>query len=417
MLSEHLFNILRILISEPELSQRELAKRTGVSLGKVNSGIKECKEAGYLTENNFVTEHGMKVLEPYRVTNAVILAAGLSSRFVPLSYEYPKGLLMVKGERLIERQICQLKEAGIYDITIVVGYMKEMFFYLEDKYDVKIAVNEDYYRYNNSSSMMCVVDQLENTYICSSDNYFPENVFEMYVYRSYYSALYAPGKTDEYCLTTDKSGRITNVKIGGNASWYMMGHVYFSKDFSKRFRELLLTEYQNRQTREELWECLYMRHISELDMYIRKYEDDKILEFDSLEDLRSFDEHYVNNTNSRIIKNICKVLQCSQRDVVKIEPLKNGFTNTSFCFTVNDKRYVYRNPGVGTEEYISRKAEHTTMDIVKNLELDGTYVYMDPVEGYKISLFQEESHLLDYENEDEVENQEIEFIDLEEEEK
>ena len=402
MLSEHLFNILRILISEPELSQRELAKRTGVSLGKVNSGIKECKEAGYLTENNFVTEHGMKVLEPYRVTNAVILAAGLSSRFVPLSYEYPKGLLMVKGERLIERQICQLKEAGIYDITIVVGYMKEMFFYLEDKYDVKIAVNEDYYRYNNSSSMMCVVDQLENTYICSSDNYFPENVFEMYVYRSYYSALYAPGKTDEYCLTTDKSGRITNVKIGGNASWYMMGHVYFSKDFSKRFRELLLTEYQNRQTREELWECLYMRHISELDMYIRKYEDDKILEFDSLEDLRSFDEHYVNNTNSRIIKNICKVLQCSQRDVVKIEPLKNGFTNTSFCFTVNDKRYVYRNPGVGTEEYISRKAEHTTMDIVKNLELDGTYVYMDPVEGYKISLFQEESHLLDYENEDEV---------------
>ena len=59
--------------------------------------------------------------------NAIIMAAGTSSRFVPLSVERPKGLLEVKGEVLIERQICQLKEAGIEDITLVVGYKAEMF--------------------------------------------------------------------------------------------------------------------------------------------------------------------------------------------------------------------------------------------------------------------------------------------------
>jgi CTP:phosphocholine cytidylyltransferase-like protein len=47
------------------------------------------------------------------------MAAGTSSRFAPLSYEKPKGLLKVKGEILIERQIRQLQEAGITDITIV----------------------------------------------------------------------------------------------------------------------------------------------------------------------------------------------------------------------------------------------------------------------------------------------------------
>ena len=57
----------------------------------------------------------------------------MSSRFAPISYEKPKGLLKVKGEILIERQIEQLLAAGIKDITLVVGYMKEMFFYLEDK--------------------------------------------------------------------------------------------------------------------------------------------------------------------------------------------------------------------------------------------------------------------------------------------
>ena len=47
------------------------------------------------------------------------MAAGTSSRFAPLSYEKPKGLLKVKGEILIECQIRQLQEAGITDITIV----------------------------------------------------------------------------------------------------------------------------------------------------------------------------------------------------------------------------------------------------------------------------------------------------------
>ena len=55
------------------------------------------------------------------MANAIIMAAGMSARFAPLSYELPKALLTVKGEVLIERQIRQLHEVGITDITIVVG--------------------------------------------------------------------------------------------------------------------------------------------------------------------------------------------------------------------------------------------------------------------------------------------------------
>ena len=52
----------------------------------------------------------MDALKPYKVNNAIIMAAGMSSRFAPLSYERPKGLLNVKGEILIEREIRQLQE-------------------------------------------------------------------------------------------------------------------------------------------------------------------------------------------------------------------------------------------------------------------------------------------------------------------
>ena len=66
-----------------------------------------------------------------KVRNAVILAAGAATRFVPLSLEQPKGLYEVNGRRLIDRQIEQLLEAGITDITLVLGYKKEMFYYLK----------------------------------------------------------------------------------------------------------------------------------------------------------------------------------------------------------------------------------------------------------------------------------------------
>ena len=90
----------------------------------------------------------------YKVDNAVIMAAGTSSRFAPLSYELPKGLITVRGEILIERQIRQLRDAGISDIIVVTGYMRERFAYLADKYGVRLVHNPEYNVRNNSSASM-----------------------------------------------------------------------------------------------------------------------------------------------------------------------------------------------------------------------------------------------------------------------
>ena len=89
----------------------------------------------------------------YQVDNAVIMAAGVSSRFAPLSYETPKALINVNGEVLLERQIRQLKDAGIEEIILVVGYMKEQFYYLQDQLGVRIVENNDYKTRNKHSSI------------------------------------------------------------------------------------------------------------------------------------------------------------------------------------------------------------------------------------------------------------------------
>lgn len=404
MLNEKDFLVLNYCRKYTASSQREMAAETNLSVGSVNAAVKECKANGWLTDDYKVTDEGLAQLAPYKVDNAVIMAAGMSSRFAPLSYEKPKGLLVVKEEILIERQIKQLREAGIQDIIIVVGYMKEKFFYLERKFGVKLVVNEEYYRYNNPSTLMLVAEQLGNTYICSSDNYFVSNVFDSYVYKPYYSVELAEDETNEYCVQFNESGLITNVTIGGPAgSWFMIGHVYFTRDFSKKFVAILKDAYKNNPTcREELWENLYAKNIKQLPLYVKKYEQGTIQEFDSLEELRSFDKNYVNNTNSSILKNICNVLHCEEKDIIGIEAIKKGLTNTSFKFECNGKKYVYRHPGIGTDEYIHRRSEEFSMKVAKKLQLDDTYIYMDPAEGWKISHYVDQARNLDYHNEDDV---------------
>lgn len=232
-------------------------------------------------------------IEKYKVDNAVILAAGFASRFAPLSYTTPKGLLKVKGEILIERQIRQLMEAGVPEIYVVVGYKKEMFYYLEEKYGVHIVENPDYATRNNHSSIYAVREILGNTYICSADNYFMENVFDSYVYEPYYSAVYVNGKTDEYCLSTGFGGRINHVQIGGSNAWCMMGHVYWDRKFSNHFVDLLEAEYDLPETTDMYWETIYIHHLDTLTLYIKKYPDGIIREFDNLDELCLFDTSYI----------------------------------------------------------------------------------------------------------------------------
>lgn len=274
--------------------------------------------------------------------NAIIMAAGSSSRFVPLSSEIPKGLLEVKGEILIERQIRQLQEAGVEDITIVVGYKAEKFQYLKEKFGVDLVLNEDFYHYNNISSIIRVLDRLGNTFICSSDNYFRENVFTEISGQSYYSALFANGITGEYCMETDAEGNICNVTVGGHDAWYMIGHVYLSEDFSNHFRPLLVKEYEKEEVRYGYWEDVYIKNISILPpIRIRKYSPHEIEEFDSIDELRLFDPTYLSNSRSSVLKEISRHLNCDEADLHDFHNLPHEGKYLNFSFCKKDERYLF----------------------------------------------------------------------------
>lgn len=194
-------------------------------------------KTGYIEkESGSLTKTGLEALEPYRVNNAVILAAGASTRFIPLSLEQPKGLFEVKGERLIERQIKQLQDAGIKNITVVLGYKKEMFYYLEDKYGVKFIINDSFNIKNNIESLYLARKELKNTYICVSDSYYIENPFNQFEYHTFYSGYYGKETTDEVYARADGFGKITRIAKDNKIDGYvLMGHSFWRKEFSEAF--------------------------------------------------------------------------------------------------------------------------------------------------------------------------------------
>lgn len=396
------FKVLQGLLAESAPTQRELAEAVGVSLGAVNKALGALRDGG-LVDGMTVTEEGRAALEPYRVGNAIIMAAGLSSRFAPISYERPKGVLRVRGEVLIERQIRQLQEAGISDITVVVGYKKEEFFYLEDKMGVRIVVNDEYASRNNNSTLRRVQDQLGNTYICSSDDYFTENPFEPYVYAGYYASEFAEGETEEYCMEVQgRDRRIVEVRRSGNRdAWTMLGHAYWDRAFSQAFVALLDRIYDEPETAPKLWEDIYAEHLGELPpLVLRPYDKGVIWEFDSLDELRAFDPAFIDNVDSSIMDNICGVLGCARGDIRSIVPIKQGLTNLSFRFEAAGKTYVYRHPGAGTDEIINRESETFSQDVARRLGIDDTFIHEDAVEGWKISAFIDGCEPFDYHNDD-----------------
>lgn len=331
--------------------------------------------------------------------NAIILAAGKSSRFAPFTYEKPKGLFRVKGEILIERQIEQLREAGVEEIYVVVGYMKEKFFYLEQKYPgLRLIVNNEFGKKGNLYTVYIARQYLDNTFICCADHYFSDNPFtyENSDNHSWRACVYETGKFREFAVTVSDAGVITETNIGGHDSLAQVGCAYMNENFSQKFRELMEAEINDFGVSSMFWEEFYGRHIHNLTFYCREFPTNSIFEFDNIDDLRAFDSEFLLNVDSEIIENITKTLQCTPNDISNIAVINAGLTNVSFGFDVDGIRYVYRHPGGTAGNLINRQAELFAQFAARDIGIDKSVIDMT-LEGWKISYFVKNAENCDFE--------------------
>ena len=394
------FQILRCIAESREpLEPIKIAQSVSLPSDDVWVVVAEFIENGWIDEAYQITEAGLRVLEPYKVRNAIILAAGMSTRFIPVSYELPKGLISVKGDVMTERLIQQLQDAGVGEIVLVVGYKMEKFFYLRDKFGIKLVVNNGFAIKNTHSSIYAARDYLSNTYIVCSDNYYPKNMFHQYEYRAFYCSIYLPGTSYvERAFTFNEDMLVTDTNKPSHDQWIMYGHAYFSNDFTERFKPILESYYGRLGIEYMYWETIYAENVSALPMWVHKCKDGDILEFDSMEELKSFDPDYITHNRVKVFENICRILCCEFSDISDIEPVKKGLNNRSFKFKCNGKPYIYRHPDINASKVIDRKKEAASLRLAKKLGIDTTLVYIDEAEGWKISEFIETTEEFDFAN-------------------
>lgn len=288
------FEILTIIEREKnKLSQREIAKLSGLSLGTVNKVVSELFEGGFITDDNLITDKGLDFLEPYRVKRAIFLAAGFGSRMVPITLNTPKPLVLVNGKRIIETLLDAVVDAGIPEIIIVVGYLGEQFEVLKKKYpNIKFIENKLYNEANNISSAYLVKDLFENSYVLESDLIlYNPNLIRKYEYQSNFLATYVD-MTDDWCFET-KNGVITKQKIGGYNCHQMIGISYYDSKDGKQLNVDIDKVYNSPGGKERYWDQIPLDVCkNNYKIYIRECKREDIIEIDTFNELKQIDKTY-----------------------------------------------------------------------------------------------------------------------------
>ena len=387
--------ILIFIFENGYTNQRDIAKNLNLSVGLVNKTLGKLISSNYLDEDYSLTSKAINIIQKNSPKNAIILAAGYGMRMVPINNEMPKGLIKVKNETLIERIIKQLHESNIKNIYIVVGFLKEKFEYLIDKYNVNLIVNNKYSSLNNLYSLYLAKDFIENSYIIPSDIWCQYSPFRKNEINSWY-------------LVTDKNDLNSNVKLNrknellitNNYGNKMIGISYINKDDSLLLKKQLCLMYNNPEYYNSYWEQALING-KKFTISGRILYKNEITEINTYEQLMDIDENSdsLNNEAINIIKNVFKI---GRNEIKNIEILKKGMTNRSFLFMVNNQKYIMRIPGEGTDKLIKRDEEAHVYDIINGKNISDDVIYINPQNGYKITKFFENARVCDASNVDDL---------------
>ena len=231
----------------------------------------------------------------YKVKQAIIMAAGVGSRMRPVTLEVPKPLVKVNGQRMIDSVICGLHKNGIYDIYIVVGYLKEQFKKLQQEYTgIKLIDNPYYNSCNNISSLYVARDHLEETMILDGDQiiYNPAILRPEFEY-SGYNSVWTEKSKDEW-LQEVENGVVKNCsRTGGKKGWQLYSISRLTLEDGQKLKKHLEREFEIKKNCQIYWDDVPMFcYRDEYQLGIFEMDKKDVIEIDSFAELIKIDKHY-----------------------------------------------------------------------------------------------------------------------------
>ena len=233
----------------------------------------------------------------HEVKRAIIMAAGLGNRMRPVTDTTPKPLIRVNGTRMIDSVIGALHQNGIYEIYVVVGYLKEQFKVLEQEYQgLKLIENPYYDTCNNISSLYVAREHLSEVIILDGDQIIYEpSILSPEFERSGYNGVWTDTHTEEWLMTVENGIVTACSRTGGEKGWQLYSISRWSDADGKKLRRHLELEFEEKKNRQIYWDDVAMFcHPEDYTLGVREMKKGDIVEIDCYEDLVQVDPSYSN---------------------------------------------------------------------------------------------------------------------------
>jgi len=419
---ESIFKLLKKINEEPGINQRALSMKCEISLGKVNSVIEDLEFNNFITKEvkarehkYFITTKGLEYLEKElkqkkdiqlnlhkeeikNINKAVILVAGRNKNF-----EIPVSMLNIREVTLIERMIEILQKNGVSDIIVVAGYKSEL---IKEKLGNRVTIVEnDEYKWTGTMASLSKADGYikDDFLLIEGDIVIEESGIKEII----------NNKSRDCILITSESGsgdegfveirdnRVYKIskdiaqlnKIDGE----MIGISKISYDFYSKMMEL----YKENKNPYMNYEYMMLDVSKTYSLGYVKLDNLLWHEVDTI-------DHY-NYVTSKLLDKIDKkensilldnlqsiVCECMDIEIDRIKDISpiGGMTNKNYKLQIDDKLYVLRVPGNGTEEMISRQEEIKNAVYANKIGVDAELIYFNEKTGVKISKFIENAETL-----------------------
>lgn len=231
----------------------------------------------------------------HTVKRAIIMAAGFGNRMKPITLETPKPMVKVNGKRMIDTVIDALHENGIFEIYIVVGYLKEKFEELKETYpDITLIENPYFDTCNNISSLYVARNFIEDAIILDGDQIiYNRSIVKADFEKSGYNAVWTDEETDEWLMQVENNTVTSCSRTGGKSGWQLYSISRWTKEDGQKLKRHLEVEFEEKKNTQIYWDDVAMFcYPKEYDLGIMEMQANDIVEVDNLEELLAIDSSY-----------------------------------------------------------------------------------------------------------------------------
>lgn len=416
-------DVLKILNQNSNISQREVALKSGLSLGKVNfiiGHLLDMKYIHYVKVGKGVkytlTKTGIEILEKNikdnsdvkinihtdetkKVKEAVILAAGRK-----LDFDRPVGFLPLEEDTFINRTINILRDNGIEKIVIVTGYKSEYFEEFNKQGNIILVRNDKYKWTGTMSSLNLAKKYITDDFILIED--------DILIEESAITEIINCPERDSVMITSESgSGDEAFVELRNECLYKISkdihqlnrvdGEMIGLCKISRQVYTKMLEDYKDNKNPYLNYEYLLLDIARNYEIGYIKIDDLVWAEADNYEHynriIRTIYPRLKRKEMSIKIKQIkdiaVKALDIDYENITSAVPF-GGMTNKNYKIKVCDKNYVLRIPGNGTEEMINREEEIDNLESIRYLEIDSNIVYFGRNNGIKIAEYIENAETL-----------------------